>query len=51
MQLLDVSFKPENIYSTVKLMFELQLTLQLVTDTEFSCMFPIISSHQKACKN
>ena len=51
MQPHDVSFKRKNLYGTVKLLFQLQLSFQFVTDTEISCIFPIISSHQKACKN
>jgi hypothetical protein len=31
-----VSFERENLYGTVKLSFELQLSTQLVRDTEFS---------------
>jgi len=32
----DISFKRKNLYGTVKLLFQLQLCFQLVTDTEIS---------------
>ena len=52
MQPSDVSFKRENLCGTVKLLFELQLRFQLVTETgsfrEYFPLFPPIKKPVKA---
>ena len=45
-----VLFRRENLYPKVKDLFELKLSLHLVTEKEITSIFPIITSHNNNCK-